>query len=251
MNTVGDILNDGKRNTIVKIILGAAIAVYLGFIGYSAVHNVHLMLRGVPADGQIFAILGIICLEVSAIFLPLALHFWTHAPSHKMAALICYVLYLLLIIVNIVADYNLVAGQALPGWVALYVEWVVPITPVIAGLGWAVLLGLDPSSKERARTAVLAAAVREAYSNRIAKAALNHQGADAIISARAEEAYLDLVQQIVPVGRGNQPAQLPAKTDSNQSSQATSPTSYPAADSGVPEGDKATFFPPVSRSNPN
>jgi len=130
-----------------------AVVVYVAMISYSTYHNIMLMTKGVKGDAAIFAWLGIIALEVTALFLPLSLKFWTHDPTHKVVAYIFYVLNLALVILNVILNFNTQAGQPLPGWMQDYLHVFVPVTPIVCGLGWAFLLLLDPEEQVRSQKA--------------------------------------------------------------------------------------------------
>ena len=147
------------------IVLG--IIVYVMMLLYSGVHNISLMLRGVDPQWQAVAIAGVIALEVSAAALPLALHFWTHDPMHRIAAFAFYGVDLLLIFMNVILDYSMTSGEALQQWMTIYLTYGVPATPIVSGLGWSLLFLLDPSQKERAQFEKLRSATRQTLMNKI------------------------------------------------------------------------------------
>lgn len=168
---VGTSLQDGTKKAWKSLTLFCGMAVYIGMLLYSGVHNYSLMTRGVSEDMLIWAILGVVALEISAAALPIALHYWTHAPMHRIAAYAFYAVDLGLIFLNVVLDFALTAGGAMPEWMAIYLFYGVPSTPVIAGLGWSVLFLLDPASRELAIIENLRAATRESLAVRIAEQA--------------------------------------------------------------------------------
>jgi len=211
-STIGDVMSEGRNRALKSLAIFAGILVYLGMIAYSFVHNWSLMTSGIQEDMIIWAALGVICLEVSAMFLPVALHWWTHAPLQRFAALAFYGLDLALIFANVVLDYALVSQAnvlALPEWLMMYRFYGVPATPVFCGLGWSLLFMLDPSQRERATKETLAASVKEVLSARIAQAA---KGADieAAVSEAAESLAREIIAQTLGVVPGHK-AMTPAK----------------------------------------
>lgn len=191
-NSVGAMMQDGKNKALRTLAVTAGIMVYVGMLAYSAVHNYSLLTRGISQDMIIWAALGVIALELSAAALPIALHWWTHAPMQRFAAYGFYALDIVLILGNVILDFAITAGETMPAWLEMYRFFAVPVTPVMAGLGWSLLFLLDPSQRERAMAETLRASTREALAARIAQAA---KAAD--ISASVDQAANALARQIV------------------------------------------------------
>lgn len=189
---IGNIMTKGRDAAVKSIAIGAGIIVYLGMLAYSGVHNYSVMTRGIQGDMVIWALLGVVALEVSAAALPLALHYWCYADLHRIAAFTFYAVDITLIVGNVILDNAITAGETLPAWIKIYQFYGAPIVPIIAGLGWSVLFLLDPSQKERATSETLKAATREALSVRIAEAA---KGAD--ISEAVDKAAGEMARSII------------------------------------------------------
>lgn len=189
---IGNIMTKGRDAAVKSLAIGAGVIVYLGMLAYSGVHNYSVMTRGIQGDMIIWAMLGVMALEVSAAALPLALHYWCYADMHRIAAFAFYAVDIALIVGNVILDYAITAGETLPAWIKIYQFYGAPIVPIIAGLGWSVLFLLDPSQKERATSETLKAATREALSVRIAEAA---KGAD--ITEAVDKAAEALARSIV------------------------------------------------------
>ena len=189
---IGNIMKSGRDAAVKSIAIGAGIVVYLGMLAYSGVHNYSVMTRGIQGDMVIWALLGVVALEVSAAALPLALHYWCYADLHRIAAFTFYAVDITLIVGNVILDNAITAGETLPAWIKIYQFYGAPIVPIIAGLGWSVLFLLDPSQKERATSETLKAATREALSVRIAEAA---KGAD--ISEAVDKAAGEMARSII------------------------------------------------------
>jgi hypothetical protein len=209
MTTGNDIFSQDRNNAIKNWAIGAGCVVYLLMVVYSAIHNISLMLKGVNKDAQILAIVGIVGLEITAIFLPIALHYWSHETSHKIFAFLFYIVDFGLISMNVIADWNANAGDNMPGWVHDYVSWVAPISPVICGIGWAILWMIDPAQKEQAMNSKVAAITRKAYVQHKANfAAQNGQYQSMIEQAAHNQQYKEGLA-LLGISIQDQPQLLP------------------------------------------
>ncbi|WP_448600912.1 hypothetical protein [Thermoflexus hugenholtzii] len=194
--TVGDLMGEAKRRAFKALAIFMGIAVYAGMLLYAGVHNYSLFVRGLREDLVIFALLGLFTMELSAVGLPLAIHFWTAPGVHRIAALAFYLADLALLAGNAVLDFHLNAGLPLTPWMRLYLDFMAPATPLLVGLMWSVLFILDPANRIRDMEMELAAAARMALANRIAEAA---KAADVneIVEGAAREMARDLVARAV------------------------------------------------------
>ena len=167
---IGDVMKEGRTRALKTLAFFASGLVYVGMILYSAVHNWHLLSMGVEPGYQMLAALGVFALELTALTLPIAIHFWCHAPLQRIAALGFYLADLGLVIGNVIIDYSIVSGVGgMPDWLTLYRFYVVPAVPIISGLGWALIWLLDPSARELATIETLRASTREVLAARIAE----------------------------------------------------------------------------------
>lgn len=149
-DTVGEFMDKENSKWIRNTILIGGLVVYLAFIFYSAVHNWSLMSKGVVGEARLWAGVGVFAIEISAILLPLALHFWCFSQAHRALAAIFYAIDFILIVTNIVIDYSAVGGnEVIPNWLVMYKWYIVPITPVFAAFAWAMLFLTDPEQKAR------------------------------------------------------------------------------------------------------
>jgi hypothetical protein len=185
MDNIGDVMTEGRDKALRSLAIFAGILVYLGMVVYSAVHNWHLMTSGIQPDMVIWAALGVVALEISAIFLPIALHWWTHSHLQRITAFAFYGLDLGLIFVNVVLDYAVNTGEVIPSWLSVYKFFVLPASPIFCGLGWSLLFLLDPAQRERAMIENLRASTQEVLANRIASQAKSADLADQVDQAAA------------------------------------------------------------------
>jgi hypothetical protein len=201
--TVGDLMSESRRRAFKALAISVGVAVYAGMLVYAGVHNYSLFVRGLREDLVIFALLGLFTLELSAVGLPLAVHFWTAPGVHRIAALTFYLADLGLLAGNAVLDFHLNAGQPLTQPMRLYLDFVAPATPLVVGLMWSVLFILDPNNQIRDLEMELAASARSALATRIAEAA---KAAD--VNAIVEEAAREMARELVAraVGRPVLPA---------------------------------------------
>jgi hypothetical protein len=66
-DNIGDIMSEGRSRALKALAIFAGILVYLGMIIYSGIHNYSLMTAGVTEDLLVWAIVGVIALEITAI----------------------------------------------------------------------------------------------------------------------------------------------------------------------------------------
>ena len=86
---------------------------------------------------------------MTAIALPLALHFWTFEPLHRYGAYLFYLVDAVILFANTIVDFGVNTHQQLAWWQQFYMTTIMPATPVIAGAGWSVLFLLDPSARSQ------------------------------------------------------------------------------------------------------
>lgn len=193
---IGEVMRAGRDDALKKVAIGVSLLVYAGMIAYSAVHNWRLLTAGVSPDMVIWAALGVVGLELTALALPVALHFWTFSPMQRYTAYGFYALDLALVFLNVVLDYAIFTGDmtAAPAWLTVYKFFMVPATPIIAGLGWSALWLLDPSAKERGMIETMKASTRAVLADRIAERARS-ESVDKQVDTAADLLVSDLVSQ--------------------------------------------------------
>jgi hypothetical protein len=204
--TVSSAMKENSRRALKGLAVFLSILVYLAGLIYAGVRSYSLFARTVDPGLLPLAILGIIALEVSALALPLAVHYWTTPGAQRLAALGFYLLDLDLIVANAILDAAHHSGTLLPGFLTAYGVYAVPALPVACMVGWALLWALDPSSREHDMVASVRAATHEALMTQIAKAA---ESVD--ISQAVEEAAGEAARALVgeTLGRAPRRAALP------------------------------------------
>jgi len=195
--TVGDFLQQAKTETLTRVALLLGLLVYVAMLAWSGVHNYNLLAAGAPPNLRFWGFLGFLVLEINAVALPLALHYWTHASAHRFAALMFYILDLALLFLNTVLDYSIVAGTGLlerAPWLQGYRDFILPTAPIIAGTTWPVLWFLNPKHRQRQMLAELEASTQEVLTYRVAEAAQSVE-VDELVQRAARELALRVVRQ--------------------------------------------------------
>ncbi len=188
MTTVSSAMKENGRRALKGLAIVLSGIVYFAGLIYAGVRSYSLFARTVDPELLPLAVLGIIALEVSALALPLALHYWTAPGAQRLAALGFYILDLALIVANAVLDAAHHSGTLLPGFLNAYGVYAVPALPVVCMIGWALLWALDPASREHDMVLAVRAATHEALMAQIAKAAESVDISQAVEAAAGEAA---------------------------------------------------------------
>jgi hypothetical protein len=204
--TVSTAMKDHSRRALKGLAVTLSLIVYLAGLLYAGVRSYSLFAATIDPGLLPLAVLGIVALEVSAIGLPLAIHFWTAPGSQRMAAMGFYCLDLGLVVGNSILDAAHHSGTLLPGFLQAYGVYAVPALPIACMCGWALLWALDPSSREHDMAAAVRAATHEALMAQIQKATESVDITEAVESA-AGEAARALVGETL--GRAPRRAELP------------------------------------------
>ena len=190
MTTVSSAMKENSRRALKGLAVCLSLVVYLAGLVYAGVRSYSLFARTVDAELLPLAVLGIIALEVSALALPLAVHFWTAPGAQRLAALGFYLLDLALIVANAILDavHHSGSPQSVPGFLQAYGVYAVPALPVLCMIGWALLWALDPASREHDMVQAVRTATHEALMAQIAKAAESVDISQAVEAAAGEAA---------------------------------------------------------------
>jgi len=188
MTTVSTAMKENSRRALRGLAVTLSLIIYLAGLIYAGVRSYSLFSATVDPSLLPLAVLGIVALELTAVGLPLAIHFWTAPGAQRLAALGFYVLDLGLIVGNSVLDAAHHSGTLLPGFLSAYGVYAVPALPVVCMVGWALLWALDPSSREHDMIASVRTATHEALMAQIQKAAESVDISQAVENAAGEAA---------------------------------------------------------------
>lgn len=170
MNSISNQTREQGRRAFKGFAIVLSFVVYAAALAYAGVRSYDLFARTLPADMLPLALLGILALEVTAVGLPLAIHFWTEPGSQRYTAYAFYALDLALIVGNSILDAAANAGTILPEFMQAYGTFAVPGLPVICMLGWSLIWLLDPSTQEHDMVAGVRAATRRVMLEKIVAA---------------------------------------------------------------------------------
>ncbi len=168
--SVASAMQSGSRRALKGLAFVLSVIVYLAGLAYAGVRSYSLFAATIDPNLLPLAVLGIIALEVSALALPLAIHYWAAPGAQRIAAYGFYFLDLALIIANAILDAAHHDGAILPAFMQAYGVFAVPGLPVLCMAGWALLWILDPASREADMVATVRAATHEAMLDQIRKA---------------------------------------------------------------------------------
>jgi len=177
-----------SRRALRGLAVTLSLIIYLAGLVYAGVRSYSLFSATVDPGLLPLAVLGIVALELTAVGLPLAIHFWTAPGGQRLAALGFYLIDLALIVSNSILDAAHHSGTLLPSFLQAYGVYAVPALPVVCMVGWALLWALDPASREHDMIASVRAATHEALMAQIQKAAESVDISQAVETAAGEAA---------------------------------------------------------------
>jgi hypothetical protein len=206
MTTVHTAMKENGRKALRGLAVTLSLIVYLAGLLYAGVRSFDLFSRTIPADLLPLAVIGIVALELTALGLPVAIHFWTSPGAQRMAALGFYAVDLAFIVGNSILDAAQNSGAILPGFMAAYGVFIVPALPVACMVGWALVWMLDPTSREHDMTAAVKAATHEAMLSQIIEEAKAVDIADDVRAAAAQRARAIVSETLGKARRQSVPA---------------------------------------------
>ena len=198
---------------VVAVIL--SVLVYVSFVIYSEYHFYNLISHFVPSDFQAIGLVAVAASALTAIGLPVALHYWFREGKQQIVGFIFYGVHFLIVMLNLVLDGTLISeaaaakaaveaaaaqGLTAPAVVAgvstfshsIYATWILPAYIAFYGLFWSVLWYLDDGSARLDKKRELANSLEDDRMNRhltVTKfrngalaAAFKSQGAQAAIN---------------------------------------------------------------------
>lgn len=185
---VSTAMKENSRRALKGLAVFLSLIVYLAGLIYAGVRSYSLFAQTVEASLLPLALLGIVALEVSALALPLAVHYWTAPGAQRLAAIGFYMFDLALIVGNSILDAAHHSGTLVPGFMLAYGTYAVPALPVMCMVGWALLWALDPASREHDMVETVRAATHEALMSQIVEAAKSVDITEAVTQAAGEAA---------------------------------------------------------------
>lgn len=179
-----------------RIAFFLGVVVYGFVLLYAGVRSLSLFQRTIAPAYFPLAVLGVVAMELSAVALPLTIHYGTAPGIHRNWALGFYAVDGAMIIFNAILDAAHQTGDILPAFMSGYNTYGLPALPILCAVGWTVLWILDPESQRRDAIAALRHAMQDSLTEQIELAAGNVDVTDVVEEAARERAR-DLAALVV------------------------------------------------------
>lgn len=141
-------MNEKNREAIKTFAVIGSILVYLAFVIYSEYHFYNLVQTFLPeGPAQLVGYLAVAVTGLTAIFLPLALHFWVRSGNQKVLAWVFYGAHFLFVAANMVLDSAGNAEANLGRFFEIYGTYILPGVTAIYAVGWIAIWAFDPASQ--------------------------------------------------------------------------------------------------------
>lgn len=138
-----------SRNTraMKSLAIGLAALTYVGAVIYGDIMFLQVMGKAFPSGiiGAL-AMAGAVMTAVSAITLPLALHFWFKPGLQFIWGVIFWLLDVAVLGLNSILAFAIASGVVTDSWLLIWGE-LSPATPLVAVFGWGLAFLFDPSQK--------------------------------------------------------------------------------------------------------
>lgn len=179
----------------VLALVGAAVA-YAGAVVYGDIMFLQTVSVAFPTSGIFgsLAVAGALVTALSALVLPIALHWWFSPGLQFVWGVIFWVLDIVALSLNSMLAFQAASGGVMDSFIITWRSWS-PATPMLAVVGWGICFLLDPSHKARHALAELEADQIDVYSDRLRAAAKSTVVSDVIVEA-AREAALQYAQRL-------------------------------------------------------
>lgn len=176
--------------------LVGAILAYAGAVIYGDIMFLGVVQVAFPGSGifQSLAIAGALVTALSALVLPIALHWWFAPGLQFVAGVIFWVVDIAALAMNSILAFQVASGGVIDPWIETWRAWS-PATPMLAVLGWGLMFMLDESHKMRHAMAELEADQIDIYATRLRAAAKSQDVSDEITEA-AKQAAWDFSQRL-------------------------------------------------------
>ena len=229
-----DRLKENNQADVRSAVWGLGIFIYLSVLFYAGVRSYSLFRATIAPEYFWLAALGIVAMELSAMTLPLAVHFATAPGPHRNFTYGFYALDLLVLVLNSVLDAGHQSGTILIGFLNGYGTYVVPALPIMCLIGWSLWIALSPEAKRHDAERAIQASLRESLLDKIEQQ-MQHVDVTAQVQAAAQIQARQLLDTALWAGsqRPTESAQTPLSYDAARILTGERPLSSFAAD--VPE----------------
>lgn len=230
MQTVADILKTQTRSALTALAVFLSGLVYCAGLVYAGVRAYSLFARTIDPSLLWLAVVGIVAAEISAVALPLALHYWTAPGLQRWAALTFYVVDLALIVANSILDAAHHSGAIVPEFFAWYGAFILPAIPAACMAGWALVWALDAAAREEDAKAAVRSATHAAVFKHMIEAAQSPDINQVVKEAAKAEAEEIVRQTLHAAPKTQTAASQTAQQDPLLPRPMSEPERIPAAD---------------------
>lgn len=127
-----------------------SVLVYLLIVVYAEYHFFNLISGFVPGGMQVVGMIAVAASGITAILLPVAIHFWFRSGLQLIVGFIFYGIHFLMMFANLILDSSL-QGTAIadtPDWiVTVYAPYILPGYIAFYALAWSILWFVDSNSQ--------------------------------------------------------------------------------------------------------
>lgn len=190
-------MNERKAKGIRFIAIGLAALTYALAVVYGDVMFLSVVSHAFPTGFLAgLAVAGAVATALSALVLPIALHFWFSPGTQFYVGIGYWIADVLVLALNSILAYAIATGST-DSWLMVWRE-ISPATPLLAVLGWGLVFLFDQSHQLRHAQLGLEADQAEAYAERLAAAARS-EVVTGVINAGAQDAALQFARQLTGV----------------------------------------------------
>jgi len=207
-----------NEQALKTISITLAALTYAAAVLYGDVQFLTVMQTAFPGDPMLraLAMAGAVMTAVSAMTLPIALHWWFSPGLQFIWGVSFWLIDILALGLNAMLAYELATGVTN----SVITTWQIfaPATPLLAVVGWGIAFLLDPSHRERHARAEMEAAQIDTYADQMRKAANSEEVYAEILAAakiRAREFAENLSGRRIPTKENASPIDTPEKARGN------------------------------------
>lgn len=127
-----------------------SVLVYLLIVVYAEYHFFNLISGFVPGGMQVVGMIAVAASGITAILLPVAIHFWFRSGLQLIVGFIFYGIHFLMMFANLILDSSLqgTATADTPDWiVTVYAPYILPGYIAFYALAWSILWFVDSNSQ--------------------------------------------------------------------------------------------------------
>jgi len=173
-----------RNATALKMVaIALAALTYAGAVVYGDIQFLQVMDKAFPGDGlmRALAMAGAVMTAVSALTLPIALHWWFAPGLQFLWGIAFWFLDIGALGLNAILAYQVASGHV-DGGLGVW-QTLSPATPLLAVIGWGIAFLLDPSQKQRHAVAEMQADQIDTYTEQMRQAAKSEEVYQEILTA--------------------------------------------------------------------